>query len=374
MTPESYHLLTMGLTSLVVCADAKAVQVLSRVLREMGIRTEHCGVVDEAAVRLKSERFDTLLVDCETEAPARELIAAAKASSAHKNVLIIALVDTANDVRGIFADGANFALYRPVTDERASNSLRAARSLMPNERRRKPRVSAHAPVSISYATSENVPANLLDLSEDGIAIKAERALPPFCKVYFEFKLPEQTTVIRLSGDVMWTDFMGRVGLQFSKVPQSSRQVLDAWLRENVFHQIEAGSIPPGEGDEQPTFEMVQPEGALTLDGNRRIKVRLACQLGAEIYSLGSNVPNRCNLSDIGPGGCYVETVSPFSPGTVVEIVVRTEALKVRLKGKVRSTHPGYGMGVEFVVRTREDRVQVERLISSQKAPLSVEQT
>ncbi len=372
MTVRSYHLITMALTSLVVCADARAVQVLSRALREMGIRAEHCGVAHEAALRLKTERFDTLLVDCEVEAAARELIVAAKASSAHKNALIIAVVDSTNDVRGIFADGANFALYKPVTDERAGNSLRAARSLMPNERRRRPRVPAHTPVKISYATAENVPANLLDLSEDGVAIKAERALPPFCKVYFEFKLPEQTTVIRLSGDVMWTDFMGRVGLQFSKVPQSSRQVLDAWLRENVFHQIEAGSIPADQNGEQPAFEVVEPQGALTLDGNRRIQTRLACQLGAEIYALGSNVPQRCSLSDIGPGGCYVETVSPFPAGTVIEIVVRTETLKVRLKGKVRSTHLGYGMGVEFVVRTREDRVQVERLISGQKAPLSVE--
>lgn len=361
----------MALTSLVVCADAKAVQVLSRVLREMGIRTEHCGAAHEAAHRLDSERYDALLVDCEAEPAARELIVAAKSSAAHKNALIVAIVDSVNDVRGIFADGANFALYKPVTDERAGNSLRAARSLMPNERRRKPRVAADTPVKISYATSENVPANLLDLSEDGVAIKAERALPPFCKVYFEFKLPEQTAVIRLSGDVMWTDFMGRVGLQFSKVPQAARKVLDEWLRENVFKQLEAGSLPPDQS-EQSTFELVEPQGALTLDGNRRIKTRVACQLGAEIYALGSTVPQRCSLSDIGPGGCYVETVSPFPAGTVIEIVVRTEALKVRLKGKVRSTHLGYGMGVEFVVRTREERVQVERLISSQKSPLSIE--
>ena len=88
----------MALTSLVVCADAKAVQVLSHILREMGIRAEHCGAAHEAAVRLKSERFDTLLVDCEAEPAARELIVAAKSSSAHKNALIIAIVDTANDV------------------------------------------------------------------------------------------------------------------------------------------------------------------------------------------------------------------------------------------------------------------------------------
>jgi len=43
----------MALTSLVVCADAKAVQVLSRILREMGIRAEHCGDPHQAIGRLQ---------------------------------------------------------------------------------------------------------------------------------------------------------------------------------------------------------------------------------------------------------------------------------------------------------------------------------
>ncbi|HEY1264182.1 MAG TPA: PilZ domain-containing protein [Terriglobales bacterium] len=346
----------MALTSLVVCADAKAVQVLSRILREMGIRPEHCGDPREAAVLLRAKRYDVLLADCADEASGLDLIAACKANAAAQDTLIVAIVDTANNIREVFAKGANFALYRPVEPERAANSLRAARTLLPDERRRKPRVPARGAVSLAFAAAENVPGNLVDLSADGLAIQAERTLPRGCQVYFEFKLPEHGSTIRLSGEVVWQDFMGRVGLNFSRVPQSSRQLLDAWLRENLFRQLEAGSLPA----------IAQQSGdASDAGGERRVQSRFSCRLGAEVYAAGSKVPLRCGLIDVGPGGCYVESTQVFPANTPVDIVVRTLDLKLRLKGRVRSSHVGYGMGVQFDLSTRQEREEVKRLLDSQ---------
>jgi CheY-like chemotaxis protein len=365
----------MALTSLVVCADAKAVQVLSRILREMGIRAEHCGDPHQAIGRFKTDRFDAILVDCENEATARQLVSAAKSSVINKSSLIIAIADAANNVREIFAEGVSFVLYKPLSPDRVGNSLRAARSLLPNERRRKPRVPLYGPVSIAYGTSENVPANLVDLSEGGVAIRSERALAPSCKVYFEFKLPDHTSTVRLAGDVVWTDFTGRVGLQFAKVPKSSQQLLDGWLRENLFRQLEAGTVPHDGQNEatSPVFELVGP--GLETAGNRRVQSRLSCRMGAEVYALGSDVPQHCNLIDISPGGCYVEIISPLPPGTAIDIIMRSDNLKVRLKGKVRSAHMGYGMGVEFVLNGPADKAQVKKLLEhqAQKMQTAVEQ-
>src|SRR4051812_13621084 len=358
----------MALTSLVVCADAKAVQVLSRILREMGIRAEHCGDPQQAIGRLQTERFDALLVDCGNETGAKQLVAAAKSSAINKTSLVIAIADLTNNVREIFAEGVSFVLYKPLSNDRVSNSLRAARSLLPNERRKKPRVPVFGPVSIAYGTSENVPANLVDLSEEGVAIRAERTLAPSCKVYFEFKLPDKaSSTVRLAGEVMWTDFTGRIGLSFAKVPQASRQLLDGWLKNNLCRQVEAGTIPHEAGAEvtSPAFALVGD--GLDTAGNRREQSRLACRMGAEVYALGSKVPQHCNLIDISPGGCYVEMISPFPPGSTVDIIVRTEDLKVRLKGKVRSAHMGYGMGVEFALNGPDEKAQVKKLVALQKA-------
>ena len=83
-----------------------------------------------------------------------------------------------------------------------------------------------------------------------------------------------------------------------------------------------------------------------------------------MFRANSRAATRCTLIDISPGGCYIETIETFPTGTVLEIVVRTEDLRLRIHGKVLSTHPGFGMGVEFNLRTDEHRKQVQQLIAS----------
>jgi hypothetical protein len=52
----------------------------------------------------------------------------------------------------------------------------------------------------------------------------------------------------------------------------------------------------------------------------------------------------------------------FAPGSAVEIVVRTHEIKLRLSGEVKSSHPGYGMGVVFHLSTKDERHGVQQLI------------
>jgi CheY-like chemotaxis protein len=349
----------MALTSLLVCADTKAVQVLSRILVDLGIQVELGGDLSAALAAATIRPFDALLVDCQDERASIQWITSIRKTPINQAALIIAIVDSQNQVRDIFAKGANFVLYKPVSAERAGTSLRAARSLMRRERRRHQRIPLHTPASMAYATTEDAPATLLDLSEEGIAIQCEHRLPPRCKVYFQFNLPGHVSTVRLSGEVMWQDATGRVGIRFADVPQTSRRVLGEWLKTHASQLSNASEKSPAPAG---------PAGMGLLSvssADRRGKSRLACRLSADLYRLGSGVPNRCSLSDIGTGGCYVETTEPFPAATRVEIVVRTKDMKLRVQGMVQSTHPGFGMGVAFSIQTAEEREQVQQLIACQ---------
>lgn len=357
----------MALTSLLVCADAKTVQVLSRILQELSIDVEHCSDPTAAVARLAGQRFDAIVVDCADDLAANELFVAARRSTVNRTTLAVAMVDNRNQVRDVFANGANFVLYKPVTAERAASSLRAARSLMRRERRRNQRIPLHTDASITYGSTENAPATLVELSESGVAIQSGRRLPPACKVYFQFTLPGHVSLVRLSGEVMWQDASGRVGIRFVDVPQTSRRVLTGWLQANVSRQAEtapAATLAAESGGTPPT----QASAGLGLhasSSDRRSRSRRACRLGADVFRVGSTVPYRCSLSDIGTGGCYVETTEPFAPGTTLEIVVRTRDFKLRVCGTVQTMHPGCGMGVQFSLRTADERRQVEQLIAYQ---------
>jgi hypothetical protein len=52
----------------------------------------------------------------------------------------------------------------------------------------------------------------------------------------------------------------------------------------------------------------------------------------------------------------------FAAGASVEIVVRTHQMKLKLTGQVKSSHPGYGMGVSFHLNTPDERQGVQQLI------------
>jgi CheY-like chemotaxis protein len=372
----------MNLSSLLVCADDASVQVLNRVLKELGIRVELCADAVRAAVRLAQERFDLIILDCATQGDVTSLLHETRSSRLNDTTLAVAVVAGQENIREIFSLGVNFVLYKPVSYERALSSLRAAQGVLFRDKRRKARAAVHTQAIIDYAGVERAKATLVDLAEDGMAVNFGKKLPPTCKVYFQFQLPGQVASVRLSGQVVWQDWNGRAGIQFVDVPQTSRKVLRDWLQMNladaprqqlaaedvkVEHSIrpdENGVLAVAPGKKQD-LKSGDGENAARLrdeSSNRRGETRYACRLGAEVYQKGSPVRNYCHLSDLSPGGCYLEMPLAFAAGTAVEITVRTQDMKLRVSGEVKSSHPGYGMGVLFHLNTRDERHGVQQLI------------
>jgi len=373
----------MVLKSLLVCADDNAAEILRSILEELDIEGERCCDFVSAAAKLSEARVDAIIVDCDDYKSATEVLKKARLSPLNGTSLVIALVHSHDDVRRVFAMGANFILYKPISVERARSSLRAARGLMRRERRRHPRIPVHTAAGIAYSNVESAGATLIDLSEEGTAIQSQCKLPASEKVYFQFTLPGHSSVVRLAGEVVWQDSSGRVGVRFVDVPQTSRKLLKEWLRQNAFREakpvprVPARIEPPAVSKgSDPVSKPADADDGLArfraTPGNRRGESRHACQLGAEVYQLGIPVPHRCSLSDISEGGCYVETSSPFPPETGVEILVRTRDLKIRTRGIVQSVHPGFGMGVRFKPKTAEERDDVQQLISLLHAQQALE--
>jgi len=359
----TYDAGSMALTSLVVCADAEAVEVLSRILQDLSIKVEMCGDPHAAQTQIEQQHFDALVVDCHDEASALALIGQARSMLSQAGTLVIALVSARNQVNDILSRGANFLLYKPVSRERALHSIYAARALIRHERRIKPRIPVHASALISYPGREDAGATIVELNESGLGIRTMDELPPSGKVYFQFALPGQDSVIRLAGEVMWRNAAGRVGIRFVNVPQASKRVLRRWIQEQSKSAVERASSDTS----QTTDVGVRLSAGLGLLSasapDRRNRSRRPCCLGAEVYHEGSNVPHRCTLSDISTGGCYVETTEPFPKGTVLTILVRTHEFKLCVAGTVQSAHPGFGMGIHFKLTSDAERAQVKELIT-----------
>ncbi len=368
----------MTLTSLLVCADEASAQVLCRVLEELKIRVERCGDLKRAGVRVAQERYDLMILDCECASEVLDVLQETRVSRMNDSTLAIVVVQATDNARELFALGVNFVLYKPVAYERAMSSLRAARAVMRKEKRRSMRAPVHAHAIVDYANVEQERATLIDLAENGMSVQFGNKLPPTSKVYFQFQLPEQKSTVRLSGTVMWQQWNGRAGVQFVDVPKTSRKLLNEFLgkhlskttREEAIsdvtvevregNQAVAAAAGASSGQSASLRER-RPAATATETDDRRLEQRFACRLGAEVFQKGIAIPHHCNLTDLSPGGCYLEIHTPFPKGTSVEITVRKFNLKLRVRGTVQSAHPCYGMGIAFDLKDEEEQEQVRLL-------------
>jgi CheY-like chemotaxis protein len=347
----------MALTSLVVCAEDETVHILSQVLQDLEIQVKVATNPKTALAVAGARQVDALVVDCQDEASGLSLLGLFRAMLENRDAVVIALVNSQAQVREVFGQGADFLIYKPVSQERVLDGLRAARGLIRQERRIEPRIPVQAQASLAFPGMEDAAATVVDLSKSGLGLETQAKMPPACKAYLQFSLPTSEAVIRLSGEVMWQDRTGRVGIRFVSVPQTSKRILHGWVEQ---HLAAPQNSSPAKG---PAPEAQNPGLGLLPAADRRSLERRACSLGAEVYREDSTVPHHSTLSDISTGGCYLETPESFPTGTILTIVVRTRDRKICVAGKVESMHPGYGMGVRFTLAGDGERTQVQQLIA-----------
>jgi CheY-like chemotaxis protein len=303
--------------ALLFSSDDLASEVLSRVLPACGIAVERFSDLATAIDRIHEQKFDALVLDFEELESSSGLLEKARSLNSTSQPITVALIAEHGKVRDILSGGAHFVLYKPLSDENASASLRAVAALLNRERRRAHRVPVQAPVEITLPDQRKAEGILLDLSETGMDVLTAEAQAPGALLKFHFQLPDGSLEVIAHGQVAWANANGQTGVHFLDLEADARTQLGEWLR--------AAAMMQGAGPEE-------------------------------------TVPH-CKLTDLSLGGCYVETNSPFPEHSLVDLCLRTGEMAVHTEGMVRVMHPGYGMGVEFPSRTAEQRAQVSNLIN-----------
>jgi hypothetical protein len=81
---------------------------------------------------------------------------------------------------------------------------------------------------------------------------------------------------------------------------------------------------------------------------RRKADRYKISVGIQILDEADNLMMQTSSSDIGIGGCYVETKSPLDVDTRMKVLLCLGKEKLQTSGMVRAMYPGVGMGIEFL--------------------------
>jgi DNA-binding response OmpR family regulator len=307
----------MNLKTLLLSSDEKTVRVLRRVLSDLEIDVEHCSSADDAIRRITRRRFEAIIVDAVNAEDASSVFRGAKAAPANKRALGIVLVESPVGLKGGFEMGAHFVLHKPLAVERAKASFRAVRALMKRERRLQLRLPVQIPVEC-YG-SGRYKAQTLDICEGGMAIQFSGRVAKENTLRFSLELPGMDDKLELYGELAWESGGNQAGVRFKNTTDEQRNTIRHWM---------GSQLPEPEQDDPPVS---------------------------------------CRLSDLSVGGCYLTTNSPFPRGTRVILSIKTVDFQVRTEGIVLVAHPEFGMGVQFLQTTTEQRDQALRMITTLRA-------
>ena len=165
----------MKLTALLVSRDRPSLRVLAALLDVLQIEHQTCHSSADAVELLVRGHHSALIVDFDLVG-AGQVARMAPMAMPQRKPAVYAMVSAFTPVGGAFQSGVNFVLYKPLVYEQVARSLHAGQRLMRPNPRHSHRHPLEALVHLQLGTA-TLPAIMLDLSEQGLALQAPEPLP-----------------------------------------------------------------------------------------------------------------------------------------------------------------------------------------------------
>lgn len=110
----------------------------------------------------------------------------------------------------------------------------------------------------------------------------------------------------------------------------------------------------------------------SVPAERRRHPRYPWTAAAEVVDTKSGARINGRTSDIGQGGCYVDTLNPLPVGTAVKIRLSKENHSFVAQAKIAYAMTGFGMGLVFTSAEPEQQWVLERWIAELGGTLASE--
>ena len=219
----------MNLESLLVCRDAEVVRVLRPTLEKLSIEVEVSAAARSGAEVLSSAKFDAVIIDCDDLEGGVDVLRGLRQNSSNKTSVSFAVLNGKTTIQQAFEMGANFVLQKPITTAGTLRCFNTAMSFMVREKRRYFRCPVEIPVKLQFSQGGELRALATNLSEGGMAIHFEGTLAKNTIAKVHFNLPGTKVSLEPKGEIAWADGLGRAGIRFQDIPESSRDQLEKWI-------------------------------------------------------------------------------------------------------------------------------------------------
>lgn len=194
-----------------------------------------------ARVRADLAHIDLIVLDLRLpHAGGVELVRTIRKIDAGKLPILVfsGTIATAEEVRELAALGVAGYVNEYTAVQHILPSL--SPHLFPTEynRRSSPRVVLGIPVAYRFGNTIAT-ALTLNISHGGLAVRTTNPLPVDSTIRTRFRLPAVRTDIQAEARVAWVDSRVGMGLQFTKVDETSQTAIDQFVQSHFFNNRRA---------------------------------------------------------------------------------------------------------------------------------------
>jgi hypothetical protein len=183
----------------------------------------------DATQLLEQQKFEGIMVDFGLGADGETFLEAVHRSRANRTAITFALVQGREQSAAASRLGSAFILQRPISDESLSGTMKVAFGLIMRERRRYFRCDTAIPVTVQMDDGASLACNTVNLSEGGLAIATEIALPAGLSGTIRLQLSDPDVDFACQVRVCWATENGKAGLNFVSLAPALASQLQAWL-------------------------------------------------------------------------------------------------------------------------------------------------
>jgi two-component system chemotaxis response regulator CheY len=217
--------------ALVVDDEAATCELIQKVLYAAGVDALTLTSSGQAVTFLEEGKFDMVFFDLHMGSPdGIELSKEMRRAGSNRTTPIILLSD---DLRPSamsqgFAAGASFFLYKPVDRERLLRLVRATQGRMDHEKRQTRRVPLLSKVRLRFGFEE-IMCETVDVSLDGILVKAPRTIPAGTSVQISMELTQKMKPVVGAGSVVRVLGGNQMGIHLDRLPVEESARLQEFL-------------------------------------------------------------------------------------------------------------------------------------------------
>jgi CheY-like chemotaxis protein len=233
----------ISVRTLLLSRDLQVIETLCHFAQAMGIHIEPCCDVELAMGKLCHAKFEGVFVDLGFQG-GLEFLRKVRTLTSNKSVVSYAILGQNHQQADACQAGANFVLDRPLLPGAVLRMLKAAYPLMVQERRRYFRCPLQIAVFVSRGGGTEFTVKSLNVSEAGICLNSAQPMQVGDKLRLRLRLPSNSELLDLSGEVCWSEATGRVGIQFSNVKPGVALTLRTWLTERLEESLQQPTNSP----------------------------------------------------------------------------------------------------------------------------------